>query len=192
MKMTTQTVSSPASQGLSVKDMTLIAMSAVLIAICSWITLPIGAVPFTLQTFGVFAVTVLIGWKRGLIAVCLYILLGAVGIPVFSGFKAGLGVLLGTTGGYIIGFIAVPLVYLAVTKLLGEHTAVKLLGLFLGDVIVFVFGTVWFIQVYSAANGAVSVGQAMAWCVIPFIIPDLAKMVLAVLISPRIARAANL
>ena len=81
-----------------------IALFAVLIVICSWISIP-TLVPFTLQTFAIYLTVLLLGWKRGLGAILVYILLGIVGVPVFSGFKAGLGVVAGPTGGYIIGFI---------------------------------------------------------------------------------------
>ena len=79
-----------------------IALFAVLIAICSWLAIP-TIVPITLQTLAVYLTVSLLGWKRGLAAICVYILLGLVGVPVFSGFRAGMGVLSGPTGGYIIG-----------------------------------------------------------------------------------------
>ncbi len=90
---------------MKVKDMTLIAMFAAIMAVCSWISIP-APVPFTLQTMAVFLAVGLLGGKRGTIAVAIYILLGAVGLPVFAGFSGGLGTLLGLTGGYIFGFLA--------------------------------------------------------------------------------------
>ena len=83
---------------LSTLDMIYIALFGVLIGICSWITIP-GAVPFTLQTFGVFLTVSVLGGKRGTSAVLLYIFMGLLGIPVFSGFQGGIGVILGPTGG---------------------------------------------------------------------------------------------
>jgi len=85
-------------------DMAYIAIFAVLIAICSWISIPM-TVPFTLQTFGVFMAVGVLGGKRGSLAVLVYILLGAIGVPVFAGFSGGFGILLNNTGGYIIGFL---------------------------------------------------------------------------------------
>ena len=85
-------------------DLAYIAIFAVLIAICSWISIPM-TVPFTLQTFGVFMAVGVLGGKRGSLAVLVYILLGAIGVPVFAGFSGGLGILLNNTGGYIIGFL---------------------------------------------------------------------------------------
>ena len=94
-----------------VRDMTLISLFSALIAITSFIAIPIGTLPVTLQTFGVFATLILLGGRRGSISVAVYIALGAVGLPVFSGFSGGLGRLFDATGGFIFGFLAAALVY---------------------------------------------------------------------------------
>ena len=96
-------------------DLAYIALFAVLMAVCAWITIPIPKpfVQFTLQTFAVFMALITLGGRRGLYVTVVYLLMGAVGVPVFSGFRGGLSVLLDTTGGYIIGFVASALVYWA-------------------------------------------------------------------------------
>ena len=91
-------------------DLVYIALGAVLIAVCSWISIP-TTVPFTMQTFAVFFVLSALGGRRGTMAVIVYVLLGAVGIPVFAQFTSGIGILLGSTGGYIVGFVFIGLVY---------------------------------------------------------------------------------
>lgn len=169
-------------------SMTYIALSAVLITLCSWVSIP-SAVPFTLQTFAVFCVLSLLGGKRGVVAMLLYLALGAVGIPVFSGFGAGVGVLLGPTGGYIIGFVVCALVYWGVCVLSKGRLWGRIAGLLLGLCCCYTFGTAWFMQVYSAANGAISLATALGWCVLPFILPDLLKLALALLLTRRLARA---
>ncbi|MDD3920030.1 MAG: biotin transporter BioY, partial [Eubacteriales bacterium] len=80
------------------RDMLYIALAVALIAICAWLSIP-AAVPFTMQTFGVFMAAGLLGKRRGVMAVAVYLLLGIIGIPVFSGFRGGVGVLMGNTGG---------------------------------------------------------------------------------------------
>lgn len=90
-------------QNLSTADMSYIAMMTVVIAVCSWIYVP-SAVPFTMQTFGVFCALGLLGGRRGFLAVLLYVLMGAAGLPVFSGFTGGLGQLLGPTGAIFWAF----------------------------------------------------------------------------------------
>ena len=97
-------MTSSTSTKMKTLDMAYIGLFAVVITICSWISIP-TVVPFTLQTFAVFLAVAVLGGKRGTLSVIVYVLLGAVGLPVFSGFKGGIGVLLNTTGGYIIGFI---------------------------------------------------------------------------------------
>ena len=107
-----------ANTSLKTRDMAYCALMSVLIAVCSWISLPIGQVPFTLQTFGVFCALGLLGGARGTIAIAVYILLGAVGVPVFAGFSGGLSVLIGTTGDS--GLFAVG------TYLLADYRQVRL------------------------------------------------------------------
>ena len=85
--------------------MAYIAVSVALITICAWISVPVLQVPYTLQTLAVALIGALMGWKRGVAAVAVYILMGLAGIPVFSNFNAGAGVLFGATGGYIFGFL---------------------------------------------------------------------------------------
>ena len=93
------------------KDIVEIALMAVIITICSWIAIPL-TVSFTLQTFAIYFALKVSGGKKGLIAIILYILLGIIGVPVFTGFKAGLSAIAGPTGGYIIGFIFIGVLYL--------------------------------------------------------------------------------
>ncbi len=162
-----------------------------MICICSWISIPM-AVPFTMQTFAVFCSLELLGGKRGTLAVCVYVLLGAAGLPVFSGFTGGLGRLLGSTGGYILGFIVSGLVYSAGERLCGKKTAVRIISMILGLVACYAFGTAWFMHVYAKNTGPIALGTALTWCVLPFILPDLIKISLAFLISSRIARAVKL
>lgn len=159
-------------------DMAYTAVFAVLIAVCSWISIP-TVVPFTLQTFAIFLAVSVLGGRRGTLAIVVYVLLGTVGIPVFSGFRGGIGVLLNTTGGYIVGFIFAGLVMWLMETLLGRKLWVQALGMALGMVTYFTVGTAWFMAVYLHRTGPISLGAVLGWCVIPFLIPDIVKLVLA-------------
>lgn len=170
---------------MKVKNLTLIALFAALMAICSWISIPF-AIPFTLQTFAVFLAVGLLGGRRGTIAVLVYILLGAVGAPVFSGFKGGVGVLLGNTGGYIIGFLTSALAVWVIARFFGKGTVVLAISMLVGIAVCYTFGTAWFMVVYTRANGAVPLATVLSWCVVPYIIPDLIKIALAVTLSVRL------
>jgi biotin transport system substrate-specific component len=173
---------------VKVLDLVYISIGAALIAICSWISIP-TAVPFTLQTFAVFFVLLLLGGERGTIATLIYILLGAVGVPVFAGFSGGIGVLLGSTGGYIIGFLFMGLIYIVLTRVFGKSLAVKIIALVLGLAVCYAFGTVWFMYVYTRNTGDVGIMAVLSWCVFPFILPDLLKMALAFVIAKRVEPA---
>ena len=173
------------AQMYKTEDMVLIAIGAALIAICSWISIPM-TVPFTLQTFAVFFVLMTLGGERGTIATLVYVIMGAVGLPVFSGFKGGLGNLLGNTGGYIIGFIFMGLVYMIITKIFGEKIISSVAALTIGLLTCYAFGTSWFMFVYIRNTGPVGVMSVLSWCVFPFIIPDMVKMAVAVAVSRRV------
>lgn len=168
-------------------DIVYIGIFAVLIAICSWISIP-TMVPFTLQTFGVFLAVGVLGGRRGSLAVLVFVLLGVIGIPVFSGFTGGIGILLNNTGGYIIGFIFSALLMWGMEKILGRKTWALALSMVLGLVVCYAFGTVWFMVVYARNAGAVGVATVLSWCVLPFVIPDLIKIIFALGLSKRLAR----
>ena len=174
-----------AAKKIGTLDLVYIAVGAALLAVCAWISIPL-TVPFTMQTFGVFFVLSALGGKRGTCSILVYILLGAIGVPVFAQFSSGLGILLGNTGGYILGFLLSGAIYIVMTKLLGEKLPVRIAALVLGLAVCYAFGTAWFMYLYAKANGAVTLGTVLSWCVIPFVIPDLVKLALAVVISARL------
>ena len=162
-------------------DMAYIAMMAVIITLCAWISVPITPqVSFTMQTFAVFCSLGLLGGRRGSTAVLLYILMGAVGLPVFSGMAGGIGKLLGPTGGYILGFLFSALLYWLLERRAGRSALSLGLVLLLGNLVCYAFGTAWFLVVYSASRGPISLMSALSLCVFPFLLPDLIKLVLAV------------
>jgi biotin transport system substrate-specific component len=168
-------------------DMVYIAMFAVLMAVCSWISIP-TVVPFTLQTFGVFMAVSMLGGKRGTISVLVYILLGAIGVPVFANMTGGFGVILGSTGGYIVGFLFSALAMWAFEKVPGPKPVIRILSMIVALIVCYAFGTAWFMVVYARTTGAIGLGTVLGWCVIPFIIPDLLKIALAFVLSNRLRR----
>lgn len=178
-------------QGMKVSDLVYIAVGTVLITVCSWISIPM-TVPFTLQTFAVFFVIGLLGGKRGLLSVIVYILLGAVGVPVFSGFTGGIAKLTGMTGGYIVGFIFIALIAWLFEKFHGNPTVLQIIALVCGLVVCYAFGTAWFMVVYAGQSGPIGLGTALGMCVFPFIIPDLVKLALAVFASGRVKKILHL
>ena len=177
-------------------DLVLISVSAALITVCSWISIPLGPVPFTLQTLGILAVMLTTGGRRGTISILVYLALGACGIPVFAGFKGGITAFLGPTGGFLIGFVFAALVYWLFEKLIFKKlmkSTVKtlvfgLIGFLIFEVVMYTIGVIWFMTVYAAQTGPVGLVTVMGWCVFPFIIPDLVKMVIAAIIGERASK----
>lgn len=183
--MEQQTVSTTQGRRFQTVDLVYIALMAVLIAVCAWISIP-SAVPFTLQTMAVFLAPSLLGAKRGFFAVLVYILLGTVGIPVFAGFKGGIGALLGSTGGYIVGFLILTLFYWLVTAKLGETLPVQIAALAVGMLLCYAFGSAWYMVVYLKTTGPVGLMTVLGWCVFPFLLPDGIKLAVALLLARKL------
>lgn len=180
-------------------NITIVAVSAALITICSWISIPVGPVPVTLQTLAVLAVLLTVGGRRGTIAIAVYLALGAVGVPVFAGFKGGPAAFIGPTGGFLAGFIAAALVFWLLEKLvfarLMTTTAKKLVfgivNSLIFEIVLYTIGVIWFMTIYASQTGPVGLGTVLGWCVIPFIIPDLIKVFAASVIGSRVSRFAR-
>ena len=155
--------------------MVLCGLFAAMLAICAWLAIPAGDIAVTMQTFGVFLALGLLGGKWGTVSILIYLLLGAVGMPVFSGFQGGFGVLLGVTGGYLWGFLASGLVYWALERL------GKLPAMIGGLLACYACGSLWFL--YWSGGG---LGFVLLRCVVPYIIPDAVKIGLACSLSRRL------
>lgn len=151
---------------------------AALTALCAWISIPVGDIAFTLQTFAIFLTLGLLGGKWGTVSILIYLLLGCMGLPVFSGFRGGFGVLLGVTGGYIWGFLLAGPLYWCFEKLC------KPLGFAVGMLGCYLCGCLWF-SLYAGEAGFVA---AAVKCVLPYLVPDAAKLVLSYTLSRRLKK----
>lgn len=165
----------------------LTAMFAAVIAVCSIISIPIGEVPVTLQTFAVCLTAAMLGWKRGTLSVFIYLLLGAAGVPVFAGMTGGIGILSGPTGGYLIGFLATAVIIGAAADRFGRKALPLAASMALGVLACYAVGTVWFMVVMKWG-----IAETLLACVIPFLIPDAVKIAAAVLLANRLSKAVKL
>lgn len=163
-------------------DIVYIGLFAALIAVCAWISIPM-TVSFTLQTCAVCLTAGLLGWKRGTLTVLVYILLGMVGLPVFTGFKSGIAAVTGPTGGYIVGFIFTALIVGLAADRLGKRLWANILFMAIGILVCYLFGTVWFMIAYK-----VTFVSALTTCVIPFLIPDAVKIAVAAILVNRLKK----
>ena len=161
-----------ASQHSKTYEMTVTALMTAVTCILAPLSIPIGPVPISFTNLAIYLSLYLLGWKRGTISYLVYLLIGLVGVPVFSGF----------TGGYIIGFIAMAIIAgLVIDKC--HKRWMQLLGMIVGTIVCYAFGTAWF-----CISADYTVGAALAVCVIPFIPADLIKMVIAMIIGPEIKK----
>ena len=165
---------------MNVRNMVRCALAAALICVCAWIAIPAGDTVFTMQTFALFLTLYLLGGKWGTAAIAVYLLLGVAGLPVFTGFRGGLGTLLGATGGYLTGFLFCGLAYWLLD---GEK--VRLWVMLPGLLLCYLFGTLWYSYGYLSGN-QMSVWLVIGRCVLPYLLPDGVKLVLAWSLARRL------
>lgn len=169
----------------------LAAIMTTVITICSWISIP-TLVPFTLQTLAIFTIFLAAGGFIGTISVVVYCLLGLIGIPVFAGFTSGPAKLIGPTGGFILGFIISGLIFWVSDRLIPHMKGIKnyirsTILILISDIVLYAFGIFWFMTVYVNADGIhPSFASAISACLIPFIIPDLAKIVVSIILGTKL------
>lgn len=160
------------------------ALFTALIAVFSQLQLPVGPVPVSLATLGVMLCGLLLGWRYGVLAVGAYILLGAVGVPVFAGFQGGAGRLLGPTGGYIVGYLFYALLAGLNLPRLQERFWGRCVLLLLGTAVCYGLGTAWFVHISGR-----TLAESLSLCVVPFLPGDAAKILLAAFLTPRLRKA---
>ncbi len=152
---------------------------AALFSLCAWVAIPMGSTVFTLQSFALALMLLHLGGKWGTVTVLVYLLLGAVGVPVFSGFRGGLDALLGPTGGFLWGFLISSVIYWIFWK---KHKITALIVAFLAC---YTCGSLWYFLLYTDATAAAII-PVLLQCVVPFLLPDALKIALAVHISRRV------
>ncbi len=152
-------------------------MAAVMCVISPW-AVGIGPVPVSLATIAVYLSVYVLGCFYGTASVCLYILIGIAGLPVFSGGRGGLGVIAGPTGGYIVGYIFMALAGGLLMQAVKRRFVPVLLGWAAATAVLYAFGTAWFIALMK-----VSLTQALVQCVYPFLPGDAAKIVIGTLLG---------
>lgn len=158
-------------------------LMAAVMCVLGPMSIPIGAVPFSFTIMVVYLAVYLLGMKMGTMSYIVYLLLGLVGLPVFSGYTGGVAKLAGPTGGYLIGMILMALI----CGLFMEKSSYKLLwsgiGIVLGTVVAYIFGTFWFMKLMDC-----TFMYAFTICVQPFLIGDAVKMVVALYVGREVRK----
>lgn len=162
----------------NIQILSLIAVMSAVMCIIGPIVIPIGVVPISLTNFVIYLTVIMLGCKKGTISYLIYMLIGLVGAPVFSGFSGGVGKLLGPTGGYLIGFIFIGLIAGFFADRFKGNIYMYFIGITLSNIVNYIFGSVWL-----AYQANLSIKAALMTGVVPFIVPDLVKAVIAILIG---------
>ena len=168
---------------MNTKQLTRCALMTAVIAVLAPLAIPSSLVPVSLATFAVMLAGAILGPKEGVICTALYLLLGAIGIPVFANWTSGVGILFGMTGGYLFGYL--PLAWCTGRAAEKSTSFMNLvIGMVIGTVILYVIGTIWFM-----AYMKMGLMPSLAACVLPFLPGDAAKIVVTALVAPRVRAA---
>lgn len=171
---------------INIKTITAIAVMCALTCIVSpfSIPIPISPVPIALTPLVIFLSVYLLGWKKGTLSCIIYILIGLIGLPIFSGFTGGAAKLIGPTGGYIIGYIPMAIAAGIIIQKYNSNRIICFLGMLLGIAICYLFGTAWLaVQAHMDFYAALLAG------VIPYIPGDIVKIIIVLLVAPPIKNA---
>lgn len=171
---------------MKVRNMVLCALFAALMTVCAWISVPLGNFVFTFQSFAVFLALLTLGGSRGTAAILVYLCLGAAGLPVFSGFRGGLGAILGITGGYLWGFALSGLVFWLLIRFFGQKLRIP--AVILGMLCCYGCGMVWMAFSQFGSFAANALGAAFLQGVAPYLLPDGIKIALAFFLSRKLKR----
>jgi biotin transport system substrate-specific component len=164
------------------RNVVLVATGAVLIFLTARfsVVIPGNPVPFTLQNLGILVVGGALGLRRGAIAGGLYVALGMVGLPFFAEGQGGLDVILGATGGYLVGFVLAAALVGRLAELGWDRRITGSVGAtLLGTLVIYLVGVPWL-----AVTMGLSIGDAIATGLVPFVLPDTAKLVVAAVVFP--------
>ena len=171
------------TQKFNTRQLTLVGVMAAVTCILGPLSLPIGVVPISLTNLVIYFAIYVLGGKRGTLSYMVYLFIGLVGLPVFSGFSGGFPKLFGPTGGYLIGFIFMAFISGIFIDKFSNKIYMCFLGMVLGTIVTYIFGSAWL-----AYEAHIGFNKALAVGVLPFIPGDIAKMVLASLIGPQIRK----
>lgn len=171
------------NQKIRTKQMVLIALMTAVTYVLGplSIPLPFSPVPISLTNFAIFLAIFVLGMKSGTISFIIYLLLGAIGVPVFSSFRGGLQVLAGPTGGYLIGFIFLALIMGFALDHFDRKLVPTIIGMIIGMAVCYAFGTVWLAKLLS-----LSFKEGLMMGVIPYLAGDAAKIIIAAIVGPKL------
>ena len=168
---------------LNIKNLSLIALMSALLCLIAPISIPVGPIPITLSLFIIYIISYILDTKQAVLSVLIYLLIGAIGIPVFAGYKSGLAVILGPTGGYLVSYLIIVFISSYFNKKYYKNKIIQLFTMFIALILCYICGTLWF-SVFKK----MSFTESLIICVFPFIITDVIKIVAAFVLGTEIRR----
>ena len=147
------------------------------------IAIPISPVPISFTNLAIFLTVMILGWKKGTISYLIYLLIGFIGVPVFSSFTSGPAKLLGPTGGYLIGFIFLAIISGFFIEKFNGKIPMCIAGMVIGMFVAYAFGTIWL-----AYQAHMNLAAALMAAVIPYLPGDAAKILIAVLVGSEVRK----
>ena len=168
---------------LTTKDMTETAVMAALLCVLGPFSIPLGPVPLSLATLGVMLSVYILGTIKGTTACLIYLVMGAIGLPVFSGFSGGFAKIAGPTGGYLIGYIFLALIAGCFIQRFNDKIWMQFLGMCLGTIVLYAIGTAWLARITG-----ITFSEALAAGVVPFVAGDLVKIVVSIFLGRAVKK----
>ncbi len=168
----------------TIYKLTTCALMAALMCVLGPMSIQIGPIPVSFTNLVIYLAVYLLGMKGSTISCLVYLILGAVGLPVFSGYAGGLAKLAGPTGGYLIGFIFMALISGFVMEKSRANAVITVLGMIAATLVDYIFGTIWFVLQMDC-----TLWYALTVCVFPFILVDLAKILVATALGKAVRLA---
>ena len=168
---------------LTTKDMTETAVMAALLCVLGPFSIPLGPVPLSLATLGVMLSVYILGTIKGTTACLIYLVMGAIGLPVFSGFSGGFAKIAGPTGGYLIGYIFLALIAGWFIHRFENKVWIQFIGMCLGTIVLYAIGTAWLARITG-----ITFSEALAAGVVPFVAGDLVKIVVSIFLGRAVKK----
>lgn len=172
-----------ATEKMSAYQLTITALMAAVMCMLGPLVVPIGPIPISLTNFAICITAYLLGTKMATISCVVYLTLGIIGLPVFSGGEGGIGKLMGPTGGFLLGFVFLALISGIFVERFAGKRILHIVGMCLGMLVAYLLGSAWF-SIQSGMN----LPETLAMCVFPFLLGDAMKLAVAAAIGPVIRK----
>lgn len=163
-----------------------LAIGTALLIICSVIAIP-SVIPFTLQSFAIFFLILTLGEKKATFCMLCHVFMGLIGLPVFANFNSGIAAIIGPSGGFIIGLFLIPLCYFILSRICKWGGKARIIYLAVGLFFTYLFAAFYYYVLFLNHTGFAGIITSLMQCVVPFILPDILKLLLSYFLFERVS-----